>query len=68
MTPDEAKQKWCPMMGINTGISRYDGTGMKTHIRCIADQCMLWQWSVTPKGAAKREGMPADGYCGLARP
>lgn len=68
MTPDEAKEKWCPMMAINTGISRYAAGELKTNIRCIADECMVWQWSVTPKGAAKRDGMAPDGYCGLARP
>ena len=57
MTPEEALEKVCPLRNYEIGPPG----------KCLGPECMLWQWSVTPKGAAKHGGAE-DGYCGLGRP
>ncbi len=82
MTEDEAKTKWCPMVH-----TRYIGTiaqkGQEERAmelserkerssKCIASDCMMWQWVTTPADALKQSGLgqkyqqSENGYCGLA--
>ena len=61
MTEDEARQKWCPMVG-DPDVTRPAKHG--TVPNCIASDCMMW----------RNEGVygdddnndPVHGYCGLA--
>lgn len=62
MTPDEAKQRWCPMArehGGNASINRSAIERSEAWSKCIADQCMMWRW-YTPHASDQ------SGYCGLA--
>lgn len=70
MSPEEARTRWCPMAKTAGGANRWSDKdhALPVTCMCIADDCAVWQWSVTPKGAAKQEGMKPDGYCGLMRP
>lgn len=80
MTENEAKLKWCP------GAQPVIGEGLvvvakerqascdleKDRIgqRCIASDCMMWQWDEEiNREAMEEEGPGADfeGHCGLAR-
>lgn len=73
MTEEEAKTKWCPFARV---AGQYDAEGavaynriigmennrVETRLtRCLASQCMAWQWREMPNHAVN------DGYCGLAK-
>lgn len=71
MKEDEAKQKWCPFIRMETDdleampvASNRTATG-KWLGKCIASDCMAWRWdefiNITPEADVIREG-----YCGLA--
>lgn len=48
------------------GVER--SSGFPQSARCIASQCMLWQWSEKPTGEYR--GFPASigkGFCGMGR-
>lgn len=73
MTPEEARQKWCPMVrhsdghdepawnratgGFPIGSSWLADSGWNL---CVADACMFWRWQ------SFRGGVGFSGYCGLA--
>ena len=62
---EEAKKKWCPMARTshfgNANPHNRTVYGDEYPIgleRCIADECMLWQWKDFPANV---------GYCGLVK-
>lgn len=65
MTEEEAKQKWCPIMGLAGAVMSAKG-GTRN---CMGSACMMWR--LVPIGGS---GLPigfktsafSDGYCGLA--
>lgn len=88
-TEEQAKTKWCPFSRV-VDTERYwpphnrrspeegNTCGIPVTCLCIASDCGVWQWEVTPESAARaaemRERYPlseaptvAIGYCGLAR-
>jgi len=90
MTEDEGRTKWCPMVryasirgrGINRWVAEDDKQLNPEPSRCIASDCMMWQWSVSPDDVraqeiahnkmAARQQMPTfrgkpHGQCGLIR-
>ena len=56
MTPDEARKRWCPLAVTWTkGSNRErDGTPAASSY-CLADHCMAWRWSWSPKQQAREE-------------
>lgn len=46
LTEDEAKKKWCPMVraGNEAGCNRNESDASGRLDRCIASECMMWQW------------------------
>lgn len=71
MTADEAKTKWCPMTRVGSRES-IDGTNRDWQDRdipaakCIASDCMVWQWDLFQEQVDKYNPMP-HGHCGLLR-
>ena len=63
MTPEEAKQKWCPM-----SQNKPEPTGHMMVTRCIASDCMAWRETRHrhAEDAPNLSGADDDGYCGLA--
>lgn len=68
-----AKTKWCPMVrdggGMRTARKRFNGR--IEYSCCIASDCMMWRWTVSPSQVRHgkvlgNEQMIAVGYCGLA--
>ena len=49
-TEKDARKKWCPMTGDHAGV---------VGGRCLANECMWWQWT----GTLDR-GKDRYGYCG----
>ena len=81
MTEDDARSRWCPMVrnagGIDwTGSANRDPQSGSTgadapYYKCIASDCMMWRWKISPTEAAVANaqadvGLGSDGYCGLA--
>ena len=78
MTVDEAKTKWCPFARVVVDAEHYSNgnrftcpTPMAEESRCIASECMAWQWDITPIVAAEINARgnaqaKAGGHCGLA--
>ena len=66
-TEQEAREKWCPMMGAEIPVPN-----------CIGSRCMAWRWDNTSYDAIRHRamrdnqlsGMEYDtahaGHCGLA--
>lgn len=70
MTPDEARKRWCPLAvtGIYSSNRHRDGTPAPASY-CIADDCMAWRWSLSPRQAERSAAYGKTepyGYCGLA--
>ena len=76
MTEEEAKTKWCPMLGEGNATKglheRVDGT---VSANCIGSDCMMWRWdAITPEEKRQLREYGDDtgpllaipGYCGLA--
>lgn len=65
MTPEEAKQKWCPFGRKSDGwnLDIEDGGGP----RCIAENCMAWR-GVAPYYKQHNDEWVeiSGGHCGLA--
>lgn len=53
LTPDEAKQKWCP--NYRSSDPHMDNR----HGKCLADGCADWVWD------RRGQQVPTHGYCGL---
>lgn len=74
MTPEEAKEKWCPFARV--AVTETHGTpafnrvtdrdakkpGPSVGSFCIADRCMAWRWGYDQNGTLNE----THGYCGLA--
>jgi hypothetical protein len=56
MTPQEARQKWCPQYRV------MEAHGDNRAGRCLAEDCADWVW--------KEQGQqpPTEGHCGLTHP
>lgn len=71
MTEDEAKTKACcgpadcGLRHVNHDIVDSIGDPTLTERRCIASECMAWQWRDTDE-AVPEGWTPSNGYCGLA--
>lgn len=70
MTPDEARKRWCPLATAWTnGANRERDGAPAAASRCIANDCMAWRWSWSPRQAERSTGFGTaepSGYCGLA--
>lgn len=56
-TPEEAKQKWCPMYRLAVRDRRLRSASIDNRMgKCLAEDCQDWLWD-------KRE--PSKGYCGF---
>jgi hypothetical protein len=61
-TEAEAYTKWCPHRSLfPRGLTN-----------CIASDCMMWRWTITPEdaaavNAAHNAGVISAGYCVLAK-
>lgn len=65
MTEEEAKTKWCPMVGKRFWAD--DGTiSPPTDGKCLASECMAWRWYYR-RDEVGRDIRIDSGYCGLAR-
>jgi len=64
MTEAEARTKWCPM--VRYPVWPGECSGGNEGAKCIASDCMMWQWATTP-GQEQCGYGPAKGYCGLGR-
>jgi hypothetical protein len=65
MTVEEAKLRWCPMLGA--GMRRLPGQDAST--RCLSDQCMAWRWEQEPNPQDPKGrwiDSEIDGRCGFA--
>ena len=67
MTEQEAKQKWCPMVRIDTGVSSsYNAfKAAKEQVnegRCIGSDCMMWR---EYRPSEMPDADPLYVYCGL---
>lgn len=58
MTPEEAKEKWCPMGGIGP----HRQSDLPQHSACIADKCAAWRWSRSSYAQSRytAEELPID--------
>lgn len=87
LTEEEAKTKWCPHVRQSDGIgevatNRWDEDNNPAYARCIASECMAWEWATKPNPDFKECNMWPDqrarhemdrtlpdherGYCGLS--
>lgn len=80
MREEEARDKWCPFGrryifdefttgGAMTAINEPDSIDYRQN--CIASDCMMWRWEISPSEAARVNAMGhysavEIGYCGLA--
>lgn len=75
LTEKEARRKWCPearvslyhratdanrMVRYGSGVDSEDHVAFEAATRCIASDCMMWQWHDHP------EGHRLFGRCGKA--
>jgi hypothetical protein len=59
MNEEEARTKWCPMMGVD-----------HSEECCIGSTCMMWRWNsefTLPEGHVLPDikDSATEGYCGL---
>ena len=79
MTEEEAKTKWCPhVRAMATFGDQFAGTYNRSihddlpNPACIASDCMMWRWIMSPRDAAEINsrgdaGAVPSGHCGLAK-
>lgn len=81
LTEKEAKKRWCPMVRCeslvepNVASNRWYDEDLATnwsYSRCIASECMMWQWMgeleiIGVGEPAEEQRVYERGYCGLAR-
>lgn len=81
-TEDEARRNWCPMVralaheghaSVAVNRAHPDGVLDITQARCIASDCMAWQWAVIvdpdkrgPNNMPLPKTSATHGSCGLA--
>ena len=65
MTESEAKQKWCPILGLaGAAMNTTDGGR-----NCIGSACMMWRNQPITERVQDLyvgDGTDGGGYCGLA--
>lgn len=75
MTEQEAKEKWCPFVRIDTGwrgvaANRIGNTELAPASRCIGSACMAFRSHPAHKirisPFENEVDVPAQSYCGLA--
>ena len=70
MTEDDARKRWCPMVrykstkgeGINRWVDIDDAQMLPDMARCIASECMMWQWIQETKIFAANESPVDEGW------
>jgi hypothetical protein len=60
LTAEEAATKWCPLARVGGYLTANRiGPDPSSWPKCIADDCMLWEWRPTPADSTQR------GTCGI---
>ena len=62
-TEEEAKTKWCPQARVSVPTdpsrNRCDNIRVPSSARCVASDCMMWEW--------EWDNVKLKGYCGMVR-
>lgn len=59
-TPEQAREKWCPMVRVGVMPSAGGPAGVSDpstefHGNCIADKCAMWRWAPSPTWHRERQ-------------